>query len=110
MALNMMASRALATMNRTAAGLVVHEENMTRNLKHPNVLGQRAVERLMMAVYKKTGQRDKTHAVWHHTAIEGDEPGFDAELRSFFLKHPEVTLLLPMGEDGRESWTEEGLP
>jgi len=39
-----------------------------------------------------------THAVWHHTTIEGNAPHFDVEFRSFFLKHPEVTLLLPMGD------------
>ena len=39
-----------------------------------------------------------THAVWHHTTMEGNEPRFDEELRSFFLRHPDVTLLLPMGD------------
>jgi len=66
----MMASRALATMIRNIAGLVVHEENMARNLNHPNVLGQTAAERLMMAVYKKTGQRHKAHTLLHRYAGE----------------------------------------
>ena len=39
-----------------------------------------------------------SHAVWHHTAMEGNEPRFDEEFRSFVPRHPEVTLLLPMGD------------
>ena len=67
---DMMTSRALATMTRNIAGLVVHEEDMIRNLGHPNVLGQTAAERVMMAVYKKTGLRDKAHTLLHRYAAE----------------------------------------
>ncbi len=71
----MMTSRALATMTRNVEGLVVHEENMLRNLNHPNVLGQTAAERVMMAVYKKTGQRDKAHTLLHRFAAESRKAG-----------------------------------
>jgi len=39
-----------------------------------------------------------THAVWHHSIIEGNEPRFDEEFRGFFQTHPEVSMLLPMGD------------
>jgi adenylosuccinate lyase len=66
----MMGARALATMIRNIQGLVVQAENMRKNLDHPNVLGQTAAERLMIAVYRKTGLRDKAHTLLHQCARE----------------------------------------
>lgn len=71
----MMTSRALATMIRNIQGLVVHTDNMRRNLNHPNVLGQTAAERLMIAFYRKTGLRDKAHTLLHRCSRESTRTG-----------------------------------
>jgi predicted ATP-grasp superfamily ATP-dependent carboligase len=39
-----------------------------------------------------------TDEVWHHSTLEGNEAGFGEELERFFRTHPEVSLLLPMGD------------
>jgi predicted ATP-grasp superfamily ATP-dependent carboligase len=39
-----------------------------------------------------------SRAIWNHAAIEGDEAGFIQEFRSFFVKHPEVSLVFPVGD------------
>jgi adenylosuccinate lyase len=65
-----LADRSLVTMLETVAGLEVDAEAMRRNLDHPNVLGTAAGERLMIAVYRKTGRRDWAHTTLHDCATE----------------------------------------
>ncbi|MCW5979346.1 MAG: hypothetical protein KIT09_14820 [Bryobacteraceae bacterium] len=57
----MLTSRALATAVRVIERLIVHPDIMKANLDHPNVLGQAAGERLMIALYRKTGNKDEAH-------------------------------------------------
>jgi adenylosuccinate lyase len=69
----LMASRAVATMTRTIRGTQVHADAMLRNLSHPNVFGQAAGERIMIALYKKTGKRDWAHTSLHRCARRARE-------------------------------------
>ncbi len=64
----LMTSRALATITAVIRDLVVHEDQMLKNLKHPNVLGQAVAERLMIRIYQKTGKRDWAHTKLHEWA------------------------------------------
>lgn len=65
----LMTSRALGTMTHVIGGLVVHQDRMRKNLGHPNVLGQAVAERLMIRIYKKTGNRDWAHTKLHEWAL-----------------------------------------
>lgn len=64
----LMAARALATTTSNILTTVVHADTMRHNLEHPNVLGQAAGERIMLAIYKKTGKRDWAHTALHRCA------------------------------------------
>ena len=57
----MMASKAISTTIKNLAGLVVHDDIMFKNMVHANVLGQTIAERLMIAMYKKTGEKIKAY-------------------------------------------------
>jgi hypothetical protein len=52
----MMASKALLSTIKNLAGLSVHEDITLKNMVHANVLGQTMAKRLMIAMYKKTGE------------------------------------------------------
>jgi len=71
----MMVSKALETTIKNLASLVVHKDNMLKNLNHPYVLGQAAAERLMIAMYKKTGEKDRAHTLFHRCARKSREEG-----------------------------------
>ena len=87
-----LAHRSVETMLATIAGLEVDAEMMRRNLDHPNVLGTAAGERLMIAIYRKTGRRDWAHTTLHDCAVEAAAQGrtlreavaANAELASMF--------------------------
>ena len=64
----MLASRALETTLKNIAGIVVHQDNMLKNLNHPNVLQQASAERIMLAMYQKTGKKDRAHTLLHRCA------------------------------------------
>jgi adenylosuccinate lyase len=85
----MMSARALETITRSIRGLTVHKEGMLRNLDHPAALGQAAGERLMIALYKKTGRKD-----WAHTVLaECSRTSHDDRrpLADVILAHPELS-------------------
>jgi adenylosuccinate lyase len=69
----LMASRALVTAIANIRGMTVHSDAMQRNLAHPNVLGQAAGERVMIALYRKTGRRDWAHTALHRCARRSRE-------------------------------------
>jgi predicted ATP-grasp superfamily ATP-dependent carboligase len=39
-----------------------------------------------------------SRGIWNHAAIEGDEAGFIQEFRRFLVEHPEVSLVIPVGD------------
>lgn len=69
----LMASRSVATTTSTIRGMRVHADTMLRNAEHPNLLGQAAGERIMIALYKKTGKRDWAHTGLHRCARRARE-------------------------------------
>ena len=69
----MMTARALEITRNNIAGLVVHADRMRYNVNHPNVLDQAASERLMMAIYKKTGEKDRAHTHLRDLAVESNK-------------------------------------
>jgi adenylosuccinate lyase len=92
----LMTSRALATTTHNLAELQVHTDAMRANLEHPNVLGQAAAERIMIALYKKTGKRDWAHTALHRCARRSREerlPFVDA-----VLADPEIAEHLDRSE------------
>ena len=60
----LLASRALEAISRHLDSLRVDRDAMRANLDHPRVLGQAAAERIMMALYRKTGKKH-----WAHTRL-----------------------------------------
>ena len=92
----MMTSRALATLIPACRGLKVHKEQMIHNLDHPNSFGQAVAERLMIAIYKKTGQRDWAHTLLHDCSQTCYEQG--RPLADVVREHPELGKLF----DARE--------
>ena len=80
----LMASRALATTTGNIRATEIHADTMRHNLEHPNVLGQAAGERVMLALYKKTGKRDWAHTALHRSAARSRDaqiPFVDAILQ-----------------------------
>lgn len=69
----MMTSRALETMKRNIAGLIVHVDTMRSNLFHPLVQERSVAERLMIAIYRKTGERDRAYTLVHELATTSRE-------------------------------------
>lgn len=57
-------SRALETLSGHFETVRVNREAMRANLDHPNVFGQAAAERVMIALYRKTGRKH-----WAHTRL-----------------------------------------
>lgn len=68
-------SRALVSMARTIEGMEVHADRMAENLDHPHVLGQAAAERLLIALYRRTGRRDSAHEMLHDCAVRARQTG-----------------------------------
>jgi adenylosuccinate lyase len=60
----LLASRALASITSQMESVQANRAVMRANLDHPNVLGQAAAERLMIALYRKTGKKH-----WAHTRL-----------------------------------------
>lgn len=60
----LLVSRALETIAGHLETMQVNREVMRANLDHPNVLGQAAAERVMIALYRKTGRKH-----WAHTRL-----------------------------------------
>jgi adenylosuccinate lyase len=60
----LLVSRALETIAGHLETMLVNREVMRANLDHPNVLGQAAAERVMIALYRKTGRKH-----WAHTRL-----------------------------------------
>jgi adenylosuccinate lyase len=60
----LVASRALATVADHVQALQVNPEAMRASLDHPRVFGQAAAERIMLALYRKTGRKH-----WAHTRL-----------------------------------------
>lgn len=86
-----LADRSLVTMLETVAGMEVDAEAMRRNLDHPNVLGTAAGERLMIAVYRKTGRRDWAHTTLHDCATEALAQG--RSLREAVASNAELSAM-----------------
>jgi len=84
----MMCSRGLETITGNIRGLRVHKDHMLQNLNHPAVLEQAAGERLMIALYKKTGNRNWAHTVLNECSrISHDER---RPLSEVVAEHPEL--------------------
>lgn len=66
----MAAARAIQSMRAVVEGLVVDEPRMRANLDDPHGPGQAAAERVMIALYRKTGLRDAAHELLHACARE----------------------------------------
>ncbi len=66
----MMTARVLEITCANMAGLVVHADRMRYNVRHPNVLEQSSSERLMIAIYKKTGEKNRAHTLLHNLAVK----------------------------------------
>jgi len=58
-----MAHCALRTITGCIQDARVREDRMLANLDHPELLGQAAAERLMIALYRKTGRKHEAHTV-----------------------------------------------
>jgi adenylosuccinate lyase len=86
-----LAHRSLRTMVSTIEGLEVNAAAMKRNIDHPNVLGAAAGERLMVALYRKTGRRDWAHTVLHDCATLAAAEG--KSLGEAVLRHAELGSL-----------------
>jgi adenylosuccinate lyase len=71
----MMTSRALKTLTQNVERMKVDSAKMRSNLYHPDVLGQAAAERLMIALYKKCGRRHEVHERLHHCARRSSREG-----------------------------------
>jgi adenylosuccinate lyase len=71
----MMGSRAVVSMNHILEHIRVDEKKMLSNVYHPNVLGQAAAERLMIALYKKCGRRQEVHEKLHQCARKASALG-----------------------------------
>lgn len=92
----LMTARALETTRRTVEGLVVHADAMLENLSHPRVRGQTAGERIMIALYRKTGRRDAAHTRLHACAQRSRAHGIP--FRDAILQDPELAPLFDEGE------------
>ena len=71
----MLSHAAIRVTKNNIKGLIVHPENMLKNLNHPNMLGQAAAERLMLALYKKTKKKVWAHTVLHRCARKSSAEG-----------------------------------
>jgi len=71
----MMTSCALDAITAAITGLVVNQERMLDNLDSPRSLEQVAGERLMIALYKRTGKRDWAHTVLSECARISHDQG-----------------------------------
>jgi adenylosuccinate lyase len=71
----MLASRALATTRDVIEGLVVHEDHMRQNLRAPYVLHQAVAERVMIALYLKTGERAAAHTLLYEATVRSRNEG-----------------------------------
>ncbi len=80
----MMTSKALESMIRNVSGLIVHKDKMLENIFHPNVLGQAAAERLMIAMYGKIGQKNEAHKLLHEYSRKSREKKI--HLKDLFLE------------------------
>lgn len=84
----LMTSRAVASIHATVAGLVVHQAAMRENLEHPRDLGRATAERLMIAMYRKTGERDRAHTLLHECARLSRET--DTPFREVVQRDPRI--------------------
>ncbi len=71
----MMTARVLEITCANMAGLVVHADRMRYNVHHPNVLDQSSSERLMIAIHKKTGEKNMAHTLLHDLAVKSNQSG-----------------------------------
>ncbi|MHB1406108.1 MAG: lyase family protein [Desulfitobacteriaceae bacterium] len=91
---SLIVSAALATAIKNINGLIVHADNMKRNLYVQN--GIAMAEVLLMALYKKTGQKVTMHTLVHDVSMKA----FD-ERRSFLnvcLEDTKVSSILTKKE------------
>lgn len=91
-----LAHRSLLTMIHSIETLEVDAAAMRRNLDHPNVGGAAAGERLMIALYRKTGRRDWAHTALHDCAVNAAESG--QTLREAIARNAELGPLFEPGE------------
>lgn len=91
---SLIVSAALATAIKNFKGLIVHEDNMKRNLYAQN--GIAMAEVLLMALYKKTGQKVTMHTLVHDVSMKA----FDdrSSLLDVCLKDAQVSKILTKKE------------
>jgi adenylosuccinate lyase len=92
----MLASRALRFATEIISGLIVHKDNMLRNINHPNVLQRAAAERIMIAMYKKTGEKDKAHSLLHKCARQSQRNSLS--FREILLSNKDVGKIFSSAE------------
>jgi len=94
--LYMMTAGALGITCTNMAGLVIHAVRMRDNVRHRNVLVQAASERLMMAIYKKTGEKDRTHTLLHKLAAQSNRS--DTPFREVVSENSRINALFSSSE------------
>ncbi|MDH3689591.1 MAG: lyase family protein [Gammaproteobacteria bacterium] len=87
---------AVSTIDNCLATLQVNASRMRANLDHPATLGQTASERLMIAIYRKTGRRHWAHTVLAECARLSRESG--RHMRAIIEEMPEVGTLFTSAE------------
>lgn len=87
----MMTSRAVAGFTGVLRRLQPNRDRMLKNLNHEYVLQQAAGERLMIALYRKTGEKMKGHAMLHACARRSSETG--VPLRTVIQIDPDLSPL-----------------
>ena len=86
----LMTARALQAVHAHLSSLTVRRDIMRANVDHPRVLGQAAAERLMIALYRKTGQRHWAHTRLSECARVSRESG--RHLREVVLNEQDLAL------------------
>jgi adenylosuccinate lyase len=84
-----LASRALATTTAIISGLIVHSDRMRANLDHPNVGGGAAAERIMIALYRETGEKERARAILGRCCKRADRDRIP--LREALLEEPGIS-------------------
>jgi adenylosuccinate lyase len=95
----MAAARSVESMKSVIGGLIVDEARMLSNLNDPLSAGQAAAERVMIALYKKTGLRAAAHETLHRCAREARDGR--VPLAEALKQDPRVAEHLSAGEIDR---------
>jgi adenylosuccinate lyase len=90
------AARSLETIASYLKNMTVNARNMKSNLDHPHSLGLAASERLMIALYKKTGKKHWAHSRLSECAYLCRQT--NRRLREVFLEQEDLAAVLSEDE------------